>query len=205
MEKWATGIFCSIGAGLGAGLDAVNALNVPTVHLHAPGPDERGRSRAREIKREFAAAGVGISVVFVGFPEDDYSTVERVVETVGLVPEGRRHSRVGETLEIADFAAELGVDMIQWGPSDFGFSRPSTPTPEEIQYHETQVIKTALAKGIRPRVEMEFPTPEKLDHYTELGIKDYCVMWDRGTLSGAWKKTGTALKDELASRWSQYY
>ena len=55
MEKWATGIFCSIGAGLGAGLDAVNALNVPTVHLHAPGPDERGRSRAREIKQEFAA------------------------------------------------------------------------------------------------------------------------------------------------------
>jgi sugar phosphate isomerase/epimerase len=127
MEKWATGIFSSIGAGLGADLDAVNALNVPTVHLHAPGRDERTGSRAQEIKREFAAAGVEITVVFVGFPEDDYSTVERVVETVGLVPEGRRLARVAETLETADFAADLGVGAIGM---HFGFIPSDTRDPE---------------------------------------------------------------------------
>ena len=127
MEKWATGIFTSIGSGLGADLDAVNALNVPTVHLHAPQRDQRGGSRTQEIKREFAAANVEITVVFVGFAEDDYSTVESVIETVGLVPMGQRSARLRETLEIADFAAELGVGAIGM---HFGFVPSDTQDPE---------------------------------------------------------------------------
>ena len=127
------------------------------------------------------------------------------IEDIGFMIMIEKDVAVQNLDEICSVASDLGVDMIQWGPSDFGFSRPSTPTPEEVQYFEKQVIKTALAKGIRPRVELEFPTPEKMDYYTELGIKDYCAMWDRNALSSGWTKTGTALKDELAARWSQYY
>ena len=127
MDKWATGIFTSIGSGLGADLDAVNALSVPTVHLHAPQHDQRSGSRTQKIKREFAAANIEITVVFVGFPEDNYSTVESVIETVGLVPTGRRPTRLKETLEIADFAAELGVGAIGM---HFGFVPSDTRDPE---------------------------------------------------------------------------
>ena len=124
------------------------------------------------------------------------------IEDIGFMIMIEKDVAVQNLDEICSVASDLGVDMIQWGPSDFGFSRPSTPTSEEIQYFEKQVIKTALAKGIRPRVELEFPTPEKMDYYTELGIKDYCAMWDRNALASGWKKTGEALKDELAARWS---
>ena len=127
MEKWAAGIFTSIGSGLGADLDAVNALSVPTVHLHAPQRDQRGGSRTQEIKREFAAAKVEITVVFVGFAEDDYTTIESVIETVGLVPTQRRPARLKETLEIADFAAELGVGAIGM---HFGFVPSDTQDPQ---------------------------------------------------------------------------
>lgn len=112
MEKWATGVFTSIHGGLGAGLDAVRGLGVSTVHLHAPTPDYRTPERTAEIKAQFAGAGITITVLFVGFEDDDYTTVDRVVETVGLVPEARRRARLRETLELADFAAELGIDAI---------------------------------------------------------------------------------------------
>ena len=112
MENWATGIFTSVSGGLGAGLESVTELGVPTVHLHAPTRDFRSAAKTAEIKSQFASAGVAITVVFAGFEDDDYTTVESVSESVGLVPPGRRQARLRETLEIADFASQLGVDAI---------------------------------------------------------------------------------------------
>jgi len=113
VEKWVAGIFTSIDEeGLGAGLDAVRSLGVPTVHLHAPGAAKRKPEQTREIKASFAEAEIAISVVFIGFPDDDYTTTKTVKETVGLVPLQRRAKRLQETLDIADFARELGVDAI---------------------------------------------------------------------------------------------
>lgn len=112
MERWALGVFTSVDGGLGAGLDAVKQLGVPTVQLHAPTAEYRARAQSAEIRDQFAAAGLTITVVFVGFPEDDYASIERVQQTVGLVPRATRRARLAETLAVADFAAELGVDAI---------------------------------------------------------------------------------------------
>jgi len=113
MSKWTTGIFTSIDEeGLGAGLDAVKELGVKTVHLHAPSAANRTPDRIRAVRDEFAGAGIEITVVFVGFPEDDYTTPETVKSSVGLVPVQMRGERLKETLEIADYACEMGVDAI---------------------------------------------------------------------------------------------
>ena len=112
MDPWATGIFTSIDEGLGAGLDSVKELGVATVHLHAPGRDFRTAEKTAQIKDQFAAAGIEISVVFAGFPDEDYTTPETTQQTVGLVPLDRRARRLEETLAIADFAAALGVDAV---------------------------------------------------------------------------------------------
>ncbi len=112
MERWATGIFTSVAGGLGAGVDAVKRLGVPTVQLHAPTAEHRTAARTEEIRELFASAGITITVVFVGFADDDYSTIPRVQQTVGLVPPATRAARLRETLEIADFAAALGVDAV---------------------------------------------------------------------------------------------
>ena len=112
MDPWATGIFTSIDEGLGAGLDSVKELGVATVHLHAPGRDFRTAEKTAQIKDQFATAGIEISVVFAGFPDEDYTTPETTQQTVGLVPLDRRARRLEETLAIADFAAALGVDAV---------------------------------------------------------------------------------------------
>jgi sugar phosphate isomerase/epimerase len=112
MEKWATGIFTSIDGGLGADVEAVRELGVSTVQLHAPAVENRVEERIGQIKQQFAESGITVTLVFAGFPEDDYTTVEDVQQTVGLVPEAMRATRLRETLEIADFAVALGVDAI---------------------------------------------------------------------------------------------
>ena len=128
MERWATGIFTSTHGGLGANLDAVRKMGVRTVHLHAPTAKYRTPDQTAEIKNRFVSARVAISVVFVGFSNDDYSTTHSVVKTVGLVPPGSRRERLRETMEIADFAHDLGVDALGM---HLGFV-PSDPTHPEF-------------------------------------------------------------------------
>ena len=82
------------------------------MHLHAPTVANRTTDKMLEARNEFAEAGIGITVVFVGFPEDDYTTPETVKSTVGLVPTKLRSERLKETLAIADYARDLGVDAI---------------------------------------------------------------------------------------------
>jgi sugar phosphate isomerase/epimerase len=112
MVIWPTGIFTSINDGLGASLDAVRELGVETVQLHAPSKANRNLKDIQEISTLFSEINVKISVVFVGFPEDDYSTIEKVKETVGLVPPKYRRKRLSETIEVANFAKSLSVDAI---------------------------------------------------------------------------------------------
>ncbi len=112
MEPWASGIFTSAGAGLGAGLEQVRRLGATTVHLHAPHRDQRTPEQAETLKRNFDDSGITITVVFVGFEDDDYSSIQRVEESVGMVPEHTRQDRLQQTLEIADFAHALGVPAI---------------------------------------------------------------------------------------------
>ena len=112
MEDMPIGVFTSIGAGLGASLDAVKHLGVHTVHLHAPPSGMRTPEKAAEICRQFEEAGIQITVVFCGFKGESYETVPIVKQTVGLVPEATRERRKSETFEISDFAKALGVDTI---------------------------------------------------------------------------------------------
>jgi sugar phosphate isomerase/epimerase len=110
LEEWALGIFTSVDAGLGAGLEAVRAIGVPSVQLHAPQPDTR--RRAAEVKARFAEAGVSVTCVFCGFAGESYADIPTVKRTVGLVPPETYAHRLAETKAIADFAAALGVDAV---------------------------------------------------------------------------------------------
>ena len=112
MERWATGVFTSIHGGLGAGLDAVRELGVSTVQLHAPSADYRTPEQTAQIRAQFEAADITVTVVFVGFEDEDYSTTDRVEETVGLVPAELRAARLETTLEVVDFAHRLGVEAV---------------------------------------------------------------------------------------------
>jgi 2-keto-3-deoxy-L-rhamnonate aldolase RhmA len=76
-------------------------------------------------------------------------------------------------------AKEKGVDMTQWGPADFGLSRgqPHLMGTPEIQPFEERVVATSLAYGVQPRIEIA--EVEQAKRYVELGVRHFCIGWDR--------------------------
>lgn len=76
-------------------------------------------------------------------------------------------------------AREKGVDLTQWGPSDFGFSRgqPGLSSTPEIRPFEELVIKKSLEYGIAPRIEIG--SVEQAKRYVDLGVRHFCIGWDR--------------------------
>lgn len=111
MVEMPIGIFASAGEGLGASLEAVKRLGVSTIQLGAP-RDGTGRHRLPEIKEQLDASGLHIDVVFCGFTDSSYETLQAVERTVGLAPKATRQHRLDETKQIAEFARELGCDAI---------------------------------------------------------------------------------------------
>ncbi len=178
MEKWATGIFTSIRGGLGAGLDSVRGLGVSTVQLHAPAPDYRTPERTAQLKEQFAAAGIEVTVVFAGFEDDDYATVERVKETVGLVPKDRRARRLAEVLQIADFAHRLGVEAIGM---HLGLVPTDAADPEfaAVVAVTRQVCDHCATKGQRFHLETGQETAADLLHFIKaVGRDNLAVNFD---------------------------
>jgi len=112
MEKWPIGVFASIDAGLGVKLEVARDLGVHTIHLHTPHSGSRTPQRAAEFKKRLKELDITITCVFAGFEGESYADIPTVKRTVGLMPRETRAARTTELKAIADFARELGVDVV---------------------------------------------------------------------------------------------
>ena len=76
-------------------------------------------------------------------------------------------------------AKEAGVDMTQWGPADFGFSRgePDMMSTPAITPFEELVIQKSIEFGVPPRIEIS--EPDEAKRYIDLGVRHFCIGWDR--------------------------
>lgn len=112
MEKWPIGVFASIDAGLGVRLEVARELGVRTIHLHTPHAASRTPARAAEFHKRLADLDITITCVFAGFEGESYADIPTVQRTIGLMPRDTRAARTKELKEIADFARQLGVDVV---------------------------------------------------------------------------------------------
>ena len=94
-------------------------------------------------------------------------------------------------------AREFGVDMTQWGPADFGvsFGRPDMMFSDDIRPHEERVIAKSLEYGIAPRIEIA--EPEQAKRYLDLGVRHFCIGWDRMILKAAFGRLGEDMRKLL--------
>ena len=87
-----------------------------------------------------------------------------------------------------------GVDMIQFGPSDYCMSRgwnakDHTPEFKEAERH---IIKVALENGVQPRCEIR--TPEAAQYYIDLGVKHFCLGDQFVDLITGWTEKGGEMR-----------
>lgn len=94
-----------------------------------------------------------------------------------------------------------GIDMVQFGPGDYSLSLgyPGQRNHPKVKEAVLKTIKTALKKGIRPRVEIgsiDYKL-EDLHKYIELGVKDFSLP-SEGKIVYEWlKKHGENIRKSL--------
>tara|TARA_A100001037_G_scaffold180375_1_gene161726 strand:+ start:23036 stop:23827 length:792 start_codon:yes stop_codon:yes gene_type:complete len=98
---------------------------------------------------------------------------------------------------VLERARDRGVDMTQWGPADFGFSRgqPRLSASPEIRQFEERVIAKSLDYGIAPRIEIG--SVKQAQRYLDLGVRHFCIGWDRFMLGAALTELGEGMRELL--------
>jgi 2-keto-3-deoxy-L-rhamnonate aldolase RhmA len=92
-----------------------------------------------------------------------------------------------------------GVDMVQFGPSDYGMSigKPGRSYagglhPDVIEARE-HTVKTAIKMDVRPRAEIN--SPAEAEYYLNLGVKDFNLSSDVAILRSFYREQGGALRE----------
>jgi 4-hydroxy-2-oxoheptanedioate aldolase len=92
-----------------------------------------------------------------------------------------------------------GIDMVQFGPSDYGMSigiAGQRDNPKIVEARE-YTIKTALKMGVQPRAEIS--DASEAEYYLKLGVKHFCMAPDTGVLTRYYNEQGGALRNMLGS------
>jgi 4-hydroxy-2-oxoheptanedioate aldolase len=91
-----------------------------------------------------------------------------------------------------------GVDMVQFGPSDYSMSIGVTrqTAGERVREAETYVIETSHRMGIPARVELG--DASGAERYLEMGVRHFCVGWDVGILHRWFTEQGQAMRSLLS-------
>jgi 2-keto-3-deoxy-L-rhamnonate aldolase RhmA len=91
-----------------------------------------------------------------------------------------------------------GVDMVQFGPSDYSMScdRNASEFVRECQDAEKRVIEIALENNVQPRCEINNAT--EADYYIRLGVKHFSLGDELRNNIIYWEKEGTSLKNKVA-------
>ena len=105
-----------------------------------------------------------------------------------------KHTAMEELEEICSIP---GVDMLQFGPTDYNMSlgRNTVDHAEETKEVERQMIKVALAHGVRPRCEIL--KPDAIPYYQALGVRDFSLGDEFKKLRELWVDDGAKMKEML--------
>ncbi|MBN1399934.1 MAG: 2,4-dihydroxyhept-2-ene-1,7-dioic acid aldolase [Anaerolineae bacterium] len=102
--------------------------------------------------------------------------------------------------QLEEVLAIPGVDMIQWGPSDFTMSSGLYAKPNfqaEVKRVERKVFETCIKMGVPPRVELQ--NLDNVEYYLEMGVKHFRIGHDMAVLRDYWKTQGEGLRKLVES------
>ncbi len=91
-------------------------------------------------------------------------------------------------------AKNKGVKWIQWGPADFRFSQGLSRNDDVrgLQAIEENLIRRSQEYGLLPRAEIS--AVEQAERYLNLGVRHFCIGWDRFILQSTLQNLGSELR-----------
>ncbi len=86
-----------------------------------------------------------------------------------------------------------GIDMVQWGGSDYSMSigKAGEKNNSEVLKAQTKVFETALKMGVQPRAEIQ--NVEEAKKYLDLGVKHFSIGTDIVILHNWLRENGDKL------------
>jgi 2-keto-3-deoxy-L-rhamnonate aldolase RhmA len=98
---------------------------------------------------------------------------------------------------LAEVLAVEGVDMVQWGGSDYsmGIGRAGERYSPELREVERRVFETAIHMGVPPRAEIN--TADQAKYFLDMGVRHFCIGTDITILHQWWKAQGEDLRKAL--------
>jgi 4-hydroxy-2-oxoheptanedioate aldolase len=126
-----------------------------------------------------------------GYRPDAYVTELQAVMFLAMI---EKNAAVEDIDRVLDAARAKGVDMTQWGPADFGLSRgqPGLMHTPEIRPFEEKVIAKSIEYGVPPRIEIG--EVEQAKRYVDLGVRHFCIGWDRFIYQAALARLGEGMR-----------
>ncbi len=178
-------------AALGAGFKAVLFTDIRTVEdvvechriIAADNPDKGGHMGVK-LRRP----------ALTGYQPDNYlDDLNAFVFTIMI----EKNVALDNIDAILEAAKDKGVAMTQWGPADFGFSRgePGLMHTDGIRPFEEQVIRKSIEYGVPPRIEIG--EVEQAKRYIDLGVRHFCIGWDRFILQAGLTRIGEGMRKLL--------
>lgn len=175
-------------AALGAGFKAILFTDIRSADdvaacqrvIRADTPDVGGRMGVK-LRRPLLS----------GYQPDGYLADLAAIVFVIMIEKERAVENLDEVL---DAARRNGVDMTQWGPADFGLSRgtPELMRTAEIRPFEELVIRKSIEYGVQPRIEIA--EVEQAKRYVDLGVRHFCIGWDRYIYRTALNRIGEGMR-----------
>ena len=180
-------------AALGAGFRAVlftdirSPEDVDTVHraVKLDMPDIGGHMGVKTRRPSFG-----------GYGGSEYLEDVKSIVTVIMI---EKNAAVENIDAVLSRAREKGIDMTQWGPADFSVSlgKPDIRGTDELKAYEETVIAKSIEHGVAPRIEIG--AVDQAQRYIDLGVKHFCIGWDRNIMQASMANLGQGMKELVAS------
>jgi 2-keto-3-deoxy-L-rhamnonate aldolase RhmA len=123
-----------------------------------------------------------------GDPQMDYASMVRSTVLAFMIEKSEAMDNIEEICSVE------GVDMVQFGPSDYSMSMGwnASEHVQEFKAAERKMIQVALAHGVQPRCEIN--SPDQAKYYIDLGVKHFCLGDELRNSTVYWSQQGAALR-----------
>lgn len=121
-------------------------------------------------------------------PQMDYAKMVRDTVVAVMIEKKEAMDNIEEICSVP------GVDMVQFGPSDYSMSngRNAKDYVSEYKAAERKMIEVALRHGVQPRCEIN--QPSEAQYYIDLGVRHFCIGDELRTNMIYWRNIGGEMK-----------
>ena len=126
-----------------------------------------------------------------------YGGSKEYVESLNNVVVALMIEKRGAVEDLEAVLSVPGIDMIQWGASDYSMSigRAGEKNHPDVEKAHDKVFKMALEMGLNPRVEIN--TAAEAKKYLDMGVRHFSVGTDIAVLYNFWNKEGEGVRRAL--------